>query len=202
MIQNLNGEFQAEIKSKQDAFDVTNAHLRAATRELAEQRKQIQTWQARCAEMDQVMQRVRNVEKALEEENRVDWSGRTNPDGTNAKDTAGPAFQYRGVGSTMVGDSGVVGLSIKMEVDPPLPTTENAGTLVRLRRMKMWQDRADDILNTRLKSLQGASAEKEYQCKKIVALCTGLPIDRVEEVCDICWLVCRETDDLFRCLTI
>lgn len=37
-------------------------------------------------------------------------------------------------------------------------------------------------METRLKSLQGASAEKEYQCKKIVSHCTGIPIDKVEDV--------------------
>jgi len=30
--------------------------------------------------------------------------------------------------------------------------------------------------------LRGASAEREFQCKKIVALCTGVPVDKVEEV--------------------
>ena len=37
-------------------------------------------------------------------------------------------------------------------------------------------------MEARLKSLQAASAEKEYQCKKIVALCTGIPVDKVEDV--------------------
>ena len=37
-------------------------------------------------------------------------------------------------------------------------------------------------MQQRLKFLQGASAEKEYQCKKIVVLCTGIPINKVEEV--------------------
>jgi len=33
-----------------------------------------------------------------------------------------------------------------------------------------------------LKSLQGVSAEKEFQCKKIVALCTGVPVDKIEDM--------------------
>ena len=73
MIQNLSSEFQGEIKTKQDALDVTQAHLRAATRELSEQRKQIQAWQARCGELDQINQRVRNVERALVDEEQFDW---------------------------------------------------------------------------------------------------------------------------------
>lgn len=76
MIQGLSTEFQSEVKSKQDALDVTQAHLRAATRELSEQRKHIQVWQARCAELDMLGQRVKNVEKAIEEEDLFDWTGR------------------------------------------------------------------------------------------------------------------------------
>ncbi|EEB92865.1 hypothetical protein MPER_08562 [Moniliophthora perniciosa FA553] len=77
MIQNLSAEFQSEIKVKQDALDVTQAHLRVATRELSEQRRQIQSWQTKCAEMDTLGQRVKNLEKALEEEDMWDWTGRS-----------------------------------------------------------------------------------------------------------------------------
>ena len=47
----------------------------------------------------------------------------------------------------------------------------------------MFQDRIEKVLRDRVQSLQGSSAEKEYQGKRIVALCTGLPIDKVEQVC-------------------
>ena len=68
IISELGTDFTAEVKSKQDVLDVTQAHLRAATRELSEQRKQIQSVQAQCAELDLVNQRTRNLEKALEEQ--------------------------------------------------------------------------------------------------------------------------------------
>jgi regulatory protein SWI6 len=182
MIQNLSAEFQGEIKTKQDALDVTQAHLRAATRELSEQRKQIQSWQARCGELDQVSQRVRNVEKAIMEEDRFDWTGRTDLDGNDGRDSAGPAFQYRGPSSTMIGIAGSVDISFSVDIEPPLPSTDSVATLIKLRRLKLWHLRVEELVKTRLKGLQGATAEKEYQCKKIVALCTGLPIDKVEDV--------------------
>lgn len=182
MIQNLSSEFQGEIKTKQDALDVTQAHLRAATRELSEQRKQIQAWQARCGELDQINQRVRNVERALVDEEQFDWTGRTELDGSDARAAAGPAFQHRGAGSTMVGVAGSVDISFSVDSEPPLPTTDSPATFVRLRRLKAWHMRMEDLVRARLQSLQGATAEKEFQCKKIVALCTGLPIDKVEDV--------------------
>ena len=182
MIQSLSSEFQGEIKSKQDALDLTQAHLRAATRELSEQRKQIQLWQVRCGELEQIDQRIRNVDKALVEEDQFDWTGRTDLDGKDAKGTAGPAFQWRGTKSTMVGIGGSVDISFAVDSEPPVPTTDSAASLVKLRRLKLWHQRMEDLVQERLKGLQGASAEKEYQCKKIVALCTGIPLDKVEDV--------------------
>ena len=44
---------------------------------LSEQRKQISSVQSQCAELDLINQRIRNLEKALEEEDKfeeVDWA--------------------------------------------------------------------------------------------------------------------------------
>ena len=185
MIQNLSSDFSAEIKSKQDAFDVIQAHLRAATRELAEQRKQIQTWQTKCGELDKYLQRVRNLEQAVHDEDRFDWTGRLTVDGLDAGPSAGPAFKWRGTNSTMVALAGSVDISFDLGeafAEPNLPTGDSVASLVRLRRLKMWHQRAEGLMEARLRNLRGASAEKEFQCKKIVAMCTGVGIDKVEDV--------------------
>ncbi|KAG5647799.1 hypothetical protein DXG03_007721 [Asterophora parasitica] len=182
MIQGLSNDFQAEVKAKQDALDVTQAHLRAATRELAEQRKQVNLWQTRCGELDQINHRVRNVEKAVAEEDQFDWTGRTDLDGNDGRETAGPAFQWRGQNSTMVGIGGSVDISFNVDPEPPIPSGDSVANLIKLRRLKIWTLRMEELMKARLKTLQGASAEKEYQCKKIVAMCTGIPIDKVESM--------------------
>ncbi|KAJ3763785.1 transcription factor [Lentinula raphanica] len=226
MIQSLATDFQAEIKVKQDALDVTQAHLRAATRELSEQRKQIQTWQTRCAELDLLAQRVKNLEKAIEEEDMWDWTGRRITDASDKDDTRAeqkptrtveedadadasaddddeampdastksiallatsnsPAFRYRGVASTLLGMS-VINESTDLDNDPvpPVPVGNDVETLIRLRRMKMWHVRLEELMEERLKSLKELSAEKEYMCRKIVALCTGMAVDKVEDMLD------------------
>jgi hypothetical protein len=140
------------------------------------------TWQSKCAELDQANQRVRNVERAIHEEDNFDWTGRTDLEGRDAGGTSGSAFQWRGPSSTLVGVSGNADVAFVIDVDPPIPAGDSVQTLVRLRRMKLWHQRMEDLMDARLKDLRGASAEKEYQCKKIVSLCTGVPIDKVEEV--------------------
>ncbi|KAK0501546.1 hypothetical protein EDD18DRAFT_1431246 [Armillaria luteobubalina] len=179
MIQSLSTEFQTEIKSKQDALDVTQAHLRAATRELSEQRKQIQMWQGRCAELDMLAQRVRNVEHAIEDEVQFDWTGRGG-ESVGVEDKS-PAFRYRGPSSTMTGTQAPV---VTIDVDPPMPTGDSAASLIRLRRLKMWHEKMEEIAEQRMKGLRGASAEKEFMCRKIVALCTGIGVDKVEDMLD------------------
>jgi regulatory protein SWI6 len=179
MIQGLSAEFTAEIKVKQDALDVSQAHLRAATRELSEQRKQIQLWQGKCAEQDQVNQRVRNLERAIALEDKFDWTGRTKLDAHDAVPISGSAFKWRGQHSTIaaLGD-----IAINLDPEPNIPLGDSELALIRLRRLKMWQDRAEVLMKTRLDGLRGTNAEKEYQFKKIVSLCTSIPMDRVEAV--------------------
>ena len=81
-----------------------------------------------------------------------------------------------------MGLGGALDMPANLDVDPTVPLGDTAATLVRLRRLRMWYGRVEQLMKARMQSLQGASAEKEFQCKKIVALCTGVPIDKVEEV--------------------
>ncbi|KAF7794230.1 hypothetical protein EIP86_005362 [Pleurotus ostreatoroseus] len=180
MIQGLSSDFTAEMKTKQDALDVTQAHLRAATRELAEQRKQIQIWQSQCAELDLVGHRTRNLEKALQEEDLIDWTGRSELDGSDGTVLGGPAFQKRGEGSTLAGP---IDLSLhNLGEEPPIPMSDTMESYTRLKRQKMWQARIEKLLEQRLQTLKGASAERELQYKKIVSLCTGVALDKVESL--------------------
>lgn len=184
IITNLNDDFHTELKSKQDALDITQAHLRAATRELADQRRQIQQWQGYCNELDQVHQRVRNISKAIKDEDRFDWTGRSELDGQPATADAGLSFLYRGHGSTMgaLGIGATIDVSFNVDVDPAIPTTDSSKDLVKLRRLKMWHERIEMLMKKRIEALQGLSADKEFMCKKVVSLCTGVPLDEVEGV--------------------
>jgi regulatory protein SWI6 len=184
LVQNLSAEYNAEIKNRQDNLDVTQAHLRAATRELSEQRKQIQQWQQRCTEVDQVERQIKNLDEAHSDEDRFDWTARTNLDGQDARSAAGDSFRYRGNLSQVKLPPPVAW----QNVDPgdgseaPIPLDNTPEVLVRLRRMKMWYDRTESLLDGRVKAVQGSDTLKEFQCRKIVAMCTKIPVDHVEQV--------------------
>ncbi|KAF8507954.1 transcription factor [Hysterangium stoloniferum] len=179
MISGLSTEFQTEIKTKQEGLASIQAKLRASTRVLAEQRRQIQTWQSKCGELDQVRQRIRNLERALQDEDNVDWTGRSTMEGEEP--TKG-AFVYRGAESTLSGVGFDDLATNPFEFEPPIPEENTREHLVKMRRMQMWHRRTEQMMEARLKQLQGASADKEFQCKKIVSLCTGVPMDQVEQM--------------------
>jgi hypothetical protein len=179
MINGLSTEFSSEIKTKQEGLAATQTQLRTSTRSLADQRRQIQSWQSKCSELDQVHQRLRNLERALAEEDKFDWTGRSET-GSEPK-TKGP-FAYRGPQSTLTGVGFDDLATHPLEVDPAVPTTDSPESLVRMRRMNAWHVRTEGMMEARLRQLQGASADKEFQCKKIVSLCTAVPMDQVEQV--------------------
>ncbi|KAL1693598.1 hypothetical protein GGG16DRAFT_88538 [Schizophyllum commune] len=197
MIQALSADFQAEIKAKQDSLDLTQAHLRAGTRSLAEQRKTIAATQARCAEREQIAAKVRSVQRAFVDEDGFDWTGRdTDPseEGSSAMDVdssakgkeketksvMSSAFIYRGRTASIAGLPAPAHPA-EFDADPPLPAENSAAALVRMRRMRMWHERMEGVIQARMDKLKGAGAEKEVLCRRIVALCTGTPVEEVEE---------------------
>ncbi|KAL4248097.1 Cell pattern formation-associated protein stuA [Abortiporus biennis] len=179
MIHQLSADFANEIKNKQENYEITQAHVRAATRELAEQRKQKEQWQARCAELDIINQRAKNLEKALADEDNFDWAGPMPEGGENAL-----MVNINGTTAGVDGTSENSSIDVQpgLDSDPAIPVSDSVQSLIRLRRMKAWHARMEKLMDERLKSLKGASAEKEFQCKKIVSLCTGVPMDRVEDM--------------------
>jgi hypothetical protein len=185
MIQSLSDDFSAELKVKQDALDVTQAHLRAATRQLAEQRRLIQLWHGSCTELDEVQQRIRNMERALKEEEEFDWTGRTelsNEPTSPANSNASPAFFHRGPSSTLSAIGTGFDVSFTFDVDPAIPSTDAVPSIVKLKRLNMWHARIEELMEGRLAKLKGDTADKEFMCKRIVSLCTGVPLDQVESV--------------------
>lgn len=180
MITSLNSDFEDEVKVKTDALDRTRSQLRAATRELSEQRKQMTLWRAKVSQVNEKTQRIKNLERALLEEDSFDWTGRTEIDGTPATEGAGPGFTYRGPSSTL--SNLPAGIAIEFAADPPPPEDDaEPNSLVHLLRLELWYDRVLTLLTRRIEKLQGGNHEQEARLQKIVAGCCGVEQDKVSE---------------------
>lgn len=150
---------------KQTALNSVEASVRAATRKLAGHRQEAQQVQSELTELEQLNLQIANLEQALAY-GGDEWVGRDESD-----PSAGPAFKaVPEVHSVFVPPG---------SGDPPLPPP---GDIVGLRRMKLWQDKAAKLLNDRMAALDGESATKAAQYRKLIALCAKVPLDQVENV--------------------
>ncbi|GAA5876571.1 hypothetical protein JCM1840_000812 [Sporobolomyces johnsonii] len=174
----LSSTFTDELRTKAEALDAKRAQLRTATRELTDQRAAVAHWRAQAQQADEKRQRIKNLERAIEEEDAFDWTGRTEVDGSPASQLAGPGFTYRGPASTL--SNLPAGMSIEFDADPPVPAGDEGTSLVHLLRLQSWYERVEGLLRQRIERLEGGNAELERKLGKIVADCCGLEEDKVE----------------------
>ncbi|KIK51530.1 hypothetical protein GYMLUDRAFT_64759 [Collybiopsis luxurians FD-317 M1] len=78
-----------------------------------------------------------------------------------------------------------IGIGIGIDPDPPLPTSNDVQTLIRLRRMKMWTLRLEELLLGKLEGMRGACAEKEYMCRRIMLDNLVIAVESEANIVDI-----------------
>lgn len=143
-------------------------------------------WRTKGAELEEKRARIENLERALEEEDRFDWTGRSTVEGKASKEmNVGAAFAYRGPGSVL--GSLPTGIPIEFDVDPPLPRSDTEAvegdggkTLVQVTRMEMWYTRVSHLLHERIDRLEGGNIEQEARLRKVVAKCCGVEAEQVD----------------------
>lgn len=167
--------------AKQTKLNAIEASVRHATRALADKRQQVQRVQAAHRELEKMQQQGENVQNALLDGSAVsaeDWTGRTplSSESANAASIP-PAFRTLSVEYQVID----AGLDESGEAIP-LPGREEEGALVRLRRMAMWEDRMAAMLQDRIDTLRGQGADKAVQYRRLVSLCTKVPVEKVDGV--------------------
>ncbi|KAH8926226.1 apses-domain-containing protein [Atractiella rhizophila] len=178
MIDSFSADFNLEIKSKSEALERVRVHLRSATRELSEQRKQLQSWKSKCDEVELRQQRIRNLERALREEESVDYTGRTEIDGTPS--VGEPSFAYRGPNS-ILGGLPRLQSGISIEHDPPEPSMEDDTTrFIHLQRLEKWYRRILLLLSQRIQIAQDSNSDKESRYRSVISRFGGYQPDEVD----------------------
>lgn len=173
IFETINDTFAAEMTQKQTKLNATENSVRHATKALADKRQQVARAQALVSELEQVKQKIDNVRKALNTVPSQDWSGRG---GLSSESRSTPPSAFRPVHlSSPVRASNGTG-------DAALPERGAQGALTRLRRIAAWEDRMALVLQDRMSSLEGESADKAVKYRRLVSLCTKVPQDKVDGV--------------------
>lgn len=167
VLSDLTDVFQREVADKDEAFNVAQSHLQSATRELAMRRRRIAEGQARVAERDEAKLRRANLGRALQAEMEA-------TEDEDESNLVRRCLEFED--STMDLDDDIL--------DPISAKTEGVNDLVKLRWLQDWYTESLETLQGRIDELDQTGQSKLDQCRKVVAMCCGVPENRVEGMLD------------------
>lgn len=141
LLSTYSNDFKNELSSRSESLERTRDSLFLATKELKDQRAQVASLKEKVRAVELSKWRIKNLERALEEEDKFDWTGRSTldgepafgtADGVDSKSSSGEgedslsvqrtAFEHRGANSTL-GALAAVNMPSGIEADPPLPAS-------------------------------------------------------------------------------
>jgi regulatory protein SWI6 len=155
------------MTAKQKSLNQTEQNVRHATRSLADKRQQMQRSQASLAELEQNKLKSEKLRKALSAVDTHNYSGRSD-DGSSAFRTLASHLAPQITGS--------------LGRDFPLPSPGDPNAVITLRRRRDWESRISQVLEQRVKSLEGEGLDKELKYRRLVSVCTEVPVDKVDAV--------------------
>ncbi|PWN46062.1 hypothetical protein IE81DRAFT_308122 [Ceraceosorus guamensis] len=192
VVKDLDELHARELGEKNSALAVAQAHLQAATRELASRRRKVTEAARNAATREENRMRTTNLWRMLYEV--LAWDV---PEGTSraedlafqpgSVDDADPrAAEKRelvAVESLQSSDMVIEGGLAAQTPFPGAPLGE-ADELIRLRWLERIFKEETDRLQQRIVALDGAGAAKQRQCRKVVAMCCNVPEEKVEGMLD------------------
>ncbi|RMZ85233.1 hypothetical protein DV738_g336, partial [Chaetothyriales sp. CBS 135597] len=181
-----NADFQAEIKEKNEILDSTNAALKASGASLTEEKRKLEELRARTREREKLEQQIANLKRGIQAMRQ-----QLAKDQPNTPIQSSVAVGEADKGLEHDGQLAYLQALFPTGADPTLQLTqEQANVLAGLERaavlagrVKAYQDH-NNALETRAKELKAKSHELEERYKKIVSLCTGAHVDKVDELLD------------------
>ncbi|KAI9498752.1 hypothetical protein BDB00DRAFT_799368 [Zychaea mexicana] len=170
----LDEEYGSQLSQRDQELKTIQDELEAATKELEATRKALEAKQTQSQQLVEAQQKIRNLQMALQGE----WDGIS---------TTLPANNTTAIDE----------IDEKQDIDALfLPSTpENSQGNANISRahklehqIKLLESRItsytqnDNDLRAELEGLKAQSAEKELQCKRLIAACCSLPIEKIDDL--------------------
>lgn len=182
-------DFTVELKEKQEALDKTNAALKESGSALAEERRKVEELQARVREKTELQQKILNLRRTADEL-RSELSNR--PSTVNGAPLEHISIGEADRGLDFGGQLGAIehvfpngAPDSSMVLSPEqvnfLSSLERAEVLSG--RVRAYQQHNQGLEN-QAKGLRSRSTELEERYRKIVSLCTGAEVSKVDGILD------------------
>lgn len=184
MVDELDVEFSQEILARQGQLKDTQSLLRNATRELTETRRSIIDYRTQAQQVAEAQQKIKNLSLSLEEESQRTRShkGYNSKLRTSSGEDIDVLFNVRkrtssdGMTTTGAVEAGGSGEDLK--------TRERMAEddLVLLRSRVYAYQKNDEELALELAEAKSKTSANELLCKKVIAICCNIPLDKVDEM--------------------
>ncbi|WWC87167.1 uncharacterized protein L201_002053 [Kwoniella dendrophila CBS 6074] len=188
IFETISSTFSTEMVNKQTKLNATEQSVRVATKALADKRQQLHRAQTRVGESELINQRIESLKTYLsaitnEKEKKADWTGRKLISG----ETELPlSFKQVVLENDNIkeedNDTNMNGKDIDVEIQLPERGEENS--LIKLRRINLWEDRIYNLLSNKIEILENQNIGKTFKYKKLISLSTKVPIDKVDFMLD------------------
>ncbi|KAG0029804.1 transcriptional regulator swi6 [Podila clonocystis] len=174
MVDELDLEFSQEIMARQGQLQDTQALLRHATRDLTETRQTIKHFREQAQVLAEAQQRIKNLEASLEEEVQKTQAQKGFTSKLRNGDDVDLLFNVKKP-TTQGAVSGQ---------GADLATRERKAEeyLISLRARVYAYQKNDEELTQELAEIKGKSPAKELQCKKVIAICCDIPLEKVDDL--------------------
>ncbi|KAK4517328.1 uncharacterized protein ATC70_000663 [Mucor velutinosus] len=175
----LDDEYGAQLTAKEQELQSVQEEVNAVVRELETTRKGLETRQAQSQRLSEAQQKTRNIEAALDAgwkqlESIITKSGKSMPRREDIEN--------------IDENEDIDGLFNVPELHVPDDATEEEkkkklDEYIRNIQAKVKAYRTnDEALRSEIKKLQSDYVAKEMECKRLIAACCNLPIDKIDDL--------------------
>ncbi|WFD35791.1 transcriptional regulator swi6 [Malassezia cuniculi] len=152
----LHAVFDREVAAKHAAIESAQVQLQTATRELAARRRHIAAAQRAVVQREETRIRTENLERALTE--------MLGKEGLAAAERELPEVKQHTVDAVLAGSSDK--------------------SVVALRWAVKWLRERSAALRAEIETVKGNARSRELRCRRVVAMCAHVPIDKVDDILD------------------
>ncbi|KAF9904319.1 transcriptional regulator swi6 [Linnemannia zychae] len=183
MVDELDVEFSQEIMARQGQLKDTQSLLRNATRELTETRRSIVDYRAQAQQVAEAQQKIKNLSISLEEESQRtrNQKGYTSSSkGRPSSEDIDVLFNVRKPAADGTTTTGAAEGSDQQ--DPKARERAAEEDLILLRSRVYAYQKNDEELAMELAEAKSKTSANELLCKKVIAICCNIPLDKVDDM--------------------
>lgn len=186
VLNRLDADFQSEISAKQSGIDELHFKLRTATTRLSESRRNLETLKESERILGELKQKIANIDKATAEEETRFLEQTTELGSIGNYDVdfdADEPFRVLPVYDAVMAQIPEKSLD-EIQIDPRQINRDQLPPAQVLRARITAYRENEKALKQTIEALNSGSQQLEQKFRRVVALCTGVPEDKVDGILD------------------